>query len=102
MKKNTTFEGLKVIELATYVAGPSCAHIFADWGAEVIKVEPPHGDAWRFIGAPLTEDDENAPFATDNANKRFIAIDLKTPEGVSILKKMLETAITNIKNRRSN
>ena len=43
-------EGIRVVELGTHVAVPKAARIMADWGAEVIKVEPPKGEPWRYVG----------------------------------------------------
>ena len=57
-------KGIKVIELSTYAAAPGCAKALAEWGAEVIKIEAPNGDPFRFFGAsmgtPIT--DEENPF----------------------------------------
>ena len=73
-------QGVRVVELTTYVAAPSAGRILADWGAECIKVEaPPRGDTTRFA-VPLPG---MRPLAYDihNANKKSIALNLKTPEG---------------------
>ena len=84
MKQNTLLAGVKVVEMSTYIAGPSCARVLADWGADVIKVETPKGDAWRYIVAGLVTDEADPVFASDNANKKFVAIDLPA-EGNSSL-----------------
>ena len=88
-------KGVKVIDLTYFIAGPGTAKILADWGADVIKVEPSFGDPGRSTGATMstpTEPDCN-PFYTDyNANKRGISLNLKSAEGTAILDKMLETA----------
>ena len=81
---NKPLEGLRVVELGSYVAVPTAARMMADWGADVIKVEPPSGDfyrtnAGRFFGLPATED-FNVIFQHMNANKRAICLNLKTPE----------------------
>ena len=47
-------EGIRVVELGTHVAVPKAARIMADWGAEVIKVEPPGGEPWRYVGPGAT------------------------------------------------
>ena len=77
-------EGIKVVELGTHVAVPMAARLMADWGAEVIKVESLTGDLWRSYGlnvkTPVT-DEENPIFAVPNANKRLIALNLKTDKG---------------------
>ena len=100
MNQNTLLSGIKVIEMSTYIAGPSSARILADWGADVIKVEPPAGDAWRSIVKGLVSDDADPVFAEENANKRFACIDLKAPGGADVLKKLLSKVdifITNVR-----
>lgn len=88
-------EGVKVVDLTYHVAGPGTARILADWGADVIKVEPPAGDPARTtsitLGMPATEE-INPYFGEFSTNKRDIAIDLKTAEGKEILDRMLATA----------
>lgn len=88
-------EGIRVVEAATMVLVPSTAMIMADYGADVVKVEPPGtGDNFRQFhmlkGMPNSEIPYT--FLQDNRNKRSIALNLKDPEGMSILKKMLESA----------
>lgn len=96
-------EGLKVVELGTHFAVPSVARILADWGAEVIKVESMKGDAWRSVGrnqkCPIV-DEENPFFTVANANKKFIALDLKNPEGKEALIKLIGTAEIFVTNMR--
>jgi len=102
MNQNSILSGIKVVEMSTYIAGPSCARILADWGAEVIKVETPRGDAWRYIAAGLVTDEADPVFASENANKKFAAIDLKAPGGTEVLKNLLKTADVFITNLRPN
>ena len=88
-------EGVKVIDLTYFVAGPGTAKILADWGADVIKVEPSFGDPGRGIGgtmsAPIRKDCN--PFYTAyNANKRGLSLNLKTEEGKEILDRLLKEA----------
>ena len=60
-------EGVKVVELGVWVAGPAAGGILADWGADVIKIEPPTGDPARMFGRMLgVDDDVNPPFEMDN------------------------------------
>ena len=84
-------EGVKVLELGTHLVVPNASRIMADWGAEVIKIEGFTGDLWRITGlqysTPVT-DNENPLFAEENANKKFISINLKTDEGLEIIKKL--------------
>lgn len=95
MNKTGPFSGLKVVELATYVATPSCAMLLSDWGAEVIKVENEKGDTWRYyphtVGLPCSED-ENPLFDVFNGGKRGVCLNLKKPEGLEVFYKLLENA----------
>src|SRR6202012_4198134 len=75
-------EGIKMVELGVWVAGPAAAGILADWGADVIKIEPPTGDPGRLFGRMLGCDlGVNPPFEMDNRSKRSIVLDLNTDEG---------------------
>lgn len=91
--------GIKVVELATYIAAPSCARILGEWGAEVIKVESPRGDVYRYTGVTGT-DDENPVFAIENTGKKCISIDLKSEAGSVVLDSLLETADVFVTNFR--
>lgn len=92
--------GVKIIELTTYVAAPSAGRILADWGADVIKVESvPKGDTTRFA-APLPGMKKIA-YDFHNANKKSIALNLKSKEGQEIMAKLLEEADVFITNTRS-
>lgn len=88
-------EGIKVVDLTYYVAGPATAKILADWGAEVIKIEPPTQEPGRTtsktLGMPAT-DDINPYFSTYNFNKRDLALNLKTEEGKAVMEKLLAEA----------
>lgn len=95
--------GVKVLELSTYVAAPGCAKMLADWGADVIKIEPIFGDVYRFMGASLgmpTLPNENPCFDTENANKRFLSINLKSEEGMKILQELVKDTDVLITNYR--
>lgn len=75
-------EGLKVVELATYIAGPGAAGVMADWGAAVIKIESPQGDPMRAAFEDLTSAHLGNPvFEMDNRGKRSIVLDITKPEG---------------------
>src|SRR5262250_1188899 len=70
--------GYRVIELATWVAGPAAASMLADWGADVIKVEAPAGDPNRYTLLYIGVDVASSPaFALDNRGKRGVVLDLK-------------------------
>ena len=88
--------GFKVVELAMWVAGPSCAAVLGDWGADVIKLEEPlGGDPIRAM-TTRTMDDPNAqvrpPYELDNRNKRSVAVDVRKPEGREFALRIIEHA----------
>ena len=94
------FSGLKVVDLASFIAGPAAAVILADFGADVIKVEPPNGDTWR-IGyriPPQPMADDNYPWHLDNRNKRGISVDLKSPDARQIIERLARWADVMIVN----
>jgi crotonobetainyl-CoA:carnitine CoA-transferase CaiB-like acyl-CoA transferase len=78
--------GIRIIELANFIAGPFCGTMLADMGADVIKVEPPKGDMARAM--PPQIDGESPSFAALNRNKRSLVLDLKRPEARDILLKL--------------
>ena len=92
--------GVKVIELAHIMAGPTCGLMLADMGADVIKVEkvPGGDDSRRFL--PPDIDGESAAFMMMNRNKRGIAVNLKEDGGKEVLKRLLKTADVVIENYR--
>lgn len=95
-------DGLKVIELASYIAAPSSAGILADWGADVVKVEAIGGDAMRksFVGISRKKLEGNPVFAVDNRNKRGICVNIRSEEGAAIIRRLVKDAdvfITNIR-----
>ena len=95
------FDGLKVIDCASFIAGPAAATVLSDFGADVIKIEPPEGDAYRDLYrvpgyAPC---ERNFPWELDSRNKRSLALDLKQPAGLAVLHRLLREAdvfITNL------
>jgi crotonobetainyl-CoA:carnitine CoA-transferase CaiB-like acyl-CoA transferase len=93
-------DGLKVVELATWVAGPGCAMIMGEWGADVVKVESPAGDATRAFFADTPESPGNPVFSMENRGKRSVVLDTGTPGGRDALIAILERAdvfITNVR-----
>ncbi len=94
--------GFRVVELAMWVAGPSAAGTLADWGADVIKIEPPQGDPQRHIFGALGHAVQTGvpPFEIDNRGKRSVVIDLGTPDGREKLDRILATADAFITNLR--
>lgn len=86
------FDGLKVLDVGSWIAGPVAATILADMGAEVIKIElPVIGDGYRQYGlAPMTPlSDVNYTWALDARNKRSLALNLKTDEGKAIIERLI-------------
>ena len=96
-------EGIKVVELATFIAAPCTARFLADLGANVIKVEAPMGDPLRYTaaneGRPLDQK-ENTSYDLENAGKRCIALNIKSPEGREVLEKLIADADVFITNNR--
>src|SRR4029077_7440696 len=94
MASNNVFSGLKVMDLASFIAGCSAAVILSDFGADVIKVEPPSGELWRhghqIPWQPLAKDDYTWHLA--NRNNREITLDLKLPNAHQVLEKLVKWA----------
>src|SRR6185436_17710695 len=94
MPNDNIFSGLKVVDLASFIAGPSAAVILSDFGADVIKVEPPSGELWRHANKlppqPVAED--AYPWHLANRNKRGMALDLKSPNAQQVLEKLVKWA----------
>jgi crotonobetainyl-CoA:carnitine CoA-transferase CaiB-like acyl-CoA transferase len=95
-------EGIRVVELGFWVAGPAAAGIMADWGAEVIKIEPPTGDPMRgmFLQAAGIDVPINPPFELDNRGKRSIALNLLHDEGRAAALTLLDRADVLVSNLR--
>src|SRR5947208_15200642 len=95
MPDDNIFSGLKVVDLASFIAGPSAAGIFSDFGADVIRVEPPSGDLWRIAHhlppQPVAED--AYPWHRANRNKRGMALDLKSPSAHQVLERVVKWAV---------
>lgn len=94
-------EGLKVVELATYIAAPGAAGIMADWGAQVVKIEPPRGDPMRgFFDTLGAEQESNPVFEFDNRGKRGIVLDIAKPaarDAAIRLARQADVFLTNIR-----
>src|ERR1700675_866575 len=94
MPNDNIFSGLKVVDLASFIAGPSAAVILSDFGADVIKVEPPNGDLWRIANhlppQPVSED--AYPWHLANRNKRGMELNLKAPSAQQVLEKLVKWA----------
>src|ERR1700723_1066118 len=94
MACDNIFSGLKVVDLASFIAGPSAAVILSDFGADVIKVEPPTGDPWRHGHQipPQPQAKDAYPWHLANRNKRGITLDLKSPSAGQVLEKLVKWA----------
>src|SRR6476661_3749997 len=78
--------GIRVIELANFIAGPLCGTLLADMGADVVKVEPPGGDMSR--ATPPIRNGESVSFTALNRNKRSLVLDLKAPEAQEVMRRL--------------
>lgn len=90
-------EGIRVIDLTTVISGPVCTMLLADQGADVIKVEPPTGDIARRTSA---DGEFSALFVSSNRGKRSIALDLKKPEALAALRRLIAQADVLVQNFR--
>ena len=94
-------EGVKIVELGVWVAGPAAGGILADWGADVIKIEPPTGDPARMFGRMLGIDGGvSPPFEMDNRGKRSVVLDVTTDDGRAFAFELLSGAdvfLTNVR-----
>ncbi len=85
-------DGIRVIEVANWLAAPSAAALMADLGADVVKVEPPGGDVFRYYDLRATGYDHdfalNYAFELDNRGKRSVTVDLTKPEGPDVVRRL--------------
>jgi crotonobetainyl-CoA:carnitine CoA-transferase CaiB-like acyl-CoA transferase len=95
-------DGLRVVEMGLWVAVPAAGGIMADWGADVVKIEPPAGDPmramFRLSAGSLVE--KNPPFDLDNRGKRSVVIDVGTPAGRDLAYRVVERADVFVTNMR--
>src|ERR1700756_4276713 len=94
MSNDNIFSGLKVVDLASFIAGPGAATILSDFGADVIKVEPPDGELWRKGQKipPQPRSEEPYPFQLANRNKRGVALNLKAASAQQVLEQLVKWA----------
>ena len=95
-------EGIRVVEMGLWVAGPSAGGILADWGAEVVKVEMPTGDPMRTLYSALSGSKESRcpPFDVHNRGKRSVAIDVNHADGNALAHRIVATADVFLTNMR--
>lgn len=91
-------DGVRVIDLSRVLAGPLCAQMLADHGADVIKVEPPLGDETRLFGPPFDDYGDAAYFSAVNRGKRALSLDLGQPAGQAVLARLLARADVVVEN----
>jgi len=91
-------DGVRVLDFTAMMAGPYATRLMADIGAEVIKVEPPEGDHIRT--RPPNRDGRSTYFAQLNAGKKSLALDLKKPEAIALIKRLVATADVVVENYR--
>ena len=100
-REKAVLKGLKVIEYASYIAAPSAGGMLADWGAQVLKIEPLDGDPIRRFFSSLGRDfGANPVFELDNRGKRSLALDTRKPEGAEIVRRLAASAdvfLTNVR-----
>jgi len=91
--------GVRVLDLTAVVLGPMATQILGDYGADVIKVEPPEGDRMRSNGV-MRGRGMSSIFLAINRNKRSLCIDLKSPDGVAVIERLLPTVDVLVHNMR--
>src|SRR6266478_1000867 len=95
---NSALDGLRVLDFTTTIAGPHCARMLADLGAEVIKIEAPEGDMMRT--RPPLRNGASTSFGQLNAGKKSIVLDLKSPRGVEVARRLAAAADVVVENFR--
>lgn len=101
---NKPLEGIRVIDLSAFAAAASCGRILGEWGADVIKVEPIGGEAGRFAGATLglpSAPGANPSFECNNAYKRGLALNLKSANGMEVIRRLLQVSDVFLTNNRT-
>ena len=93
-------EGIKVVDIGSFVAAPAAATAMADFGADVVKIEPLDGDPYRGLLGLLTTEYPNFFWELDSRNKKSLAIDITTSDGRSILERLIDGADVVVTNYR--
>ena len=89
MHQSRLLDGIRVIDAASFIAGPVATTVMADFGADVIKIEPPGGDSYRIRNTGYPASAYNFPWIVDNRSKRAVAIDLRRREGQDVLHRLV-------------
>jgi len=85
--------GIRVIDAASFVAAPYCASILSEFGADVVKIEPPgSGDNMRRFGTPSAHPDGTLAWFSEGRNRRSVTLDLRVPEGAALFKRLVADA----------
>src|SRR4051812_4032050 len=92
-------DGIRVLDIATMLAGPFCATILGEFGAEVIKVEMPGGEGIRNSGN-MVDENRSLMWLSEARNKKSVTLDLRKPEGVAMFKKLVADADIVVENFR--
>jgi crotonobetainyl-CoA:carnitine CoA-transferase CaiB-like acyl-CoA transferase len=96
----SALQDIRIVDLTQHLAGPFCTMLLADMGAEVLKVEPPWGDASRTSAQYPAIEGQNTYFMFVNRNKKSIALDLKSEKGVEVLKELVKISDVVVENFR--
>src|SRR2546426_9665012 len=93
-------EGIRVVEVGMWVAGPSATAVLGDWGADVVKIEPPDGDPFRGLISSFGAGGISPPFELDNRNKRSVGLNLAHADGRHIAAQLVDQADVFVSNAR--
>src|SRR6266571_1893665 len=85
-----SFQGLRVLDFSTTIAGPHCTRMLADMGAEVIKIESAEGETMRT--RPPVRNDCSTAFGQLNVGKNSLVLDLKSPDGIKVIRRLVASA----------
>ena len=92
------FQGLRVLDFSTTIAGPHCSRMLADMGAEVIKVEAAEGETMRT--RPPVRNHFSSVFGQLNAGKKSVVLDLKSPQAIEVIRRLVATTDILVENFR--
>ena len=99
MLQSRLLDGIRVLDAASFIAGPVATTVMAELGADVIKIEPPGGDSYRIRNTGYPASPYNFPWIVDNRNKRGVAIDLRSADGQDVLHRLVrgtDVFVTNV------